>query len=240
MPPLALLAGGLASRLMPITAAIPKSMVEVAGEPFIAHQLRLLAREAITEVVLCVGHLGERIESFVGDGARFGCHVRYSHDGVRPLGTGGALRRALPLLGERFFVMYGDSYLDTRFRSVHEAFRRRGLPALMTVYRNAGRWDTSNVEFADGLIVRYDKARRTPAMLYIDYGLGLLDAGVVRAWPADTAFDLADLYCGLAARRLLGGCEVRERFYEIGSPAGLAETDAFLRAAAAAAGGSGK
>jgi NDP-sugar pyrophosphorylase family protein len=232
MPPLALLAGGLASRLLPLTAAIPKSMVDVAGEPFIAHQLRLLVREAITDVVLCIGHLGERIEEFVGDGARFGCRVRYSHDGAPRLGTGGALRRALPLLGERFFVMYGDSYLDTHFPPVYETFCRRGLPALMTVYRNAGRWDTSNVEFGDSLIVRYEKARRTPAMLYIDYGLGVLDAGVVRAWPAETAFDLADLYSGLAARRLLGGYEVNERFYEIGSPAGLIETDAFLRAAA--------
>lgn len=229
MPPLALLAGGLASRLLPITAAIPKSMVEVAGAPFIAHQLRLLVREGVTGVVICRGHLGGQIENFVGDGGRFGCRVRYSDDGARPLGTGGALRRALPLLGDCFLVMYGDSYLDTRFRPVYEAFRRFGLPALMTAYRNEGRWDTSNVEFANGLILRYDKLNPTPAMRYIDYGLGVLDASVVRAWPADAAFDLAEVYRSLAARRLLAGYEVRERFYEIGSPAGLAATDAFLR-----------
>jgi NDP-sugar pyrophosphorylase family protein len=229
MPALALLAGGLATRLRPITEKIPKSMVEVAGEPFIAHQLRLLVREGVSDVVICTGYHGEQIEAYVGDGSTFACHVRYSADGDKPLGTGGALRRALPLLGERFLVMYGDSYLNTHFRSVCEAFSSAGLPALMTVFRNEGRWDTSNVEFADGIVRRYDKLNRTPAMHYIDYGLGVLEAGVVREYPEGAAFDLAELYGGLAGRGMLAGYEIRERFYEIGSPAGLAETDAFIR-----------
>jgi NDP-sugar pyrophosphorylase family protein len=229
MPPLALLAGGLATRLRPITETIPKSMVQVAGEPFISHQLRLLAREGVSDVVICTGYLGEQIEAYVRDGSRFACHVRYSADGDRPLGTGGALRRALPLLGERFLVMYGDSYLNTRFRSVYEAFCSCGLPALMTVFCNEGRWESSNVEFADGIVRRYDKLNRTPAMHYIDYGLGVLDAGVVRVCPEGTAFDLAELYGDLAGRGMLAGYEIRERFYEIGSPAGLAETAAFIR-----------
>ena len=186
MPPLALLAGGLATRLRPLTETIPKSLVNIADEPFIGHQLRLLTREGVTEIVICTGHLGERIEAYVGDGSRWGCHVRYSADGDRPLGTGGALRRALPLLGERFFVMYGDSYLNMHFRTVYEAFCRSGLPALMTVFRNEGRWDGSNVEFADGVIRSYDKAERTPAMRHIDYGLGGFEAHVVRACPANT------------------------------------------------------
>lgn len=236
MPPLALLAGGLATRLRPLTETIPKSLVNVADEPFIGHQLRLLTREGVTEIVICTGHLGERIEAYVGDGSRWGCHVRYSADGDRPLGTGGALRRALPLLGERFFVMYGDSYLNIHFRPVYEAFCRSGLPALMTVFRNEGCWDSSNVEFADGVIRCYDKADRTPAMRHIDYGLGGFEAHVVRACPANTPFDLADLYRDLVQRRLLAGCEVHQRFYEIGSPAGLAETDAFLRRVSAARG----
>ena len=229
MPPLALLAGGLATRLHPLTAATPKSMIQVAGEPFIAHQLRMLACQSITEVVICTGFLSEQIESFVQDGARFGCHVRYSRDGDRPLGTGGALRRALPLLGERFMVMYGDSYLRTLFRPVYAAFRASGRPALMTVYRNTDRFDKSNVEFMDGVIRHYDKVHHTAAMSYIDYGLSVLDAIVLSARPTDVAFDLANLYQELADRDLLAGYEVSERFYEVGSPAGLAETDAFLR-----------
>ena len=234
MPPLALLAGGMATRLRPVTASIPKSMVEVAGEPFISHQLRLLVREGITDVVICCGYLGDQIIDFVGDGARFGCRVRYSSDGDRPLGTGGALRRALPLLGECFLVIYGDSYLEVNFREVFDAFRHSRKPALMTVFRNVGRWDTSNVEFVNGVIRRYDKVNRNPAMLHIDYGLGVLDAGAMRLHPADQAFDLADHYRDLVSRGLLAGYEVHQRFYEIGSPAGLAETDAYLRGRAGA------
>ena len=229
LPALALLAGGLATRLRPLTLTVPKSLVEVAGERFIAHQLRLLASQGIGDIVVCAGHLGEQIREYVGDGAGFDCQVRYSLDGDRQLGTGGALRKAMPLLGERFFVMYGDSYLPTRFAPVLRAFERTGLPALMTVFRNAGRWDTSNVEFAGGVIRRYDKINRTPTMLHIDYGLGLVAADALKAWPAGEVFDLADFYRDLARRGRLAGFEVAERFYEIGSPDGLGETDAFLR-----------
>ena len=116
MPPIAILAGGLATRLRPLTTGIPKSMVEVAGAPFIEHQLRLLVREGFKAIVLCTGHLGDQIESFVGNGSRFGCSVQYSKDGSTPLGTGGALLRAAPLLGTSFMVTYGDSYLDTLLR----------------------------------------------------------------------------------------------------------------------------
>lgn len=230
MPPLALLAGGLATRLRPLTDTLPKSLVDVAGEPFIAHQLRLIARHGVEDVVVCCGRLGDRIEEFVGDGAGFGCRVRYSRDGDRPLGTGGALRHALPLLGDGFFVMYGDSYLDTPFRPVWRAFLRCGSPALMTVLGNDGRWDASNVEFEGGAIRRYDKARRSPAMRHIDYGLGVFAAAALCDRPDGGAFDLAEVYRDLLATGRLAGYEVTQRFYEIGSPAGLAETRAFLAA----------
>lgn len=230
LPSLALLAGGLATRLRPITTTIPKSMVEVAGEPFIAHQLRLLVREGITDAVICAGYLGEQIEAFVGDGTSFGCHVRYSYDGKELQGTGGALARALPYLGGRCFVMYGDSYLDTPFRSIYETFLNTGLPALMTVFQNKGQWDASNIEFADGVIRRYDKVNRTPEMHYIDYGLSVLNTSIVSEWMPKGRFDLADLYRDLVDRHLLAGYEVPNRFYEIGSPTGLKETDALLRA----------
>jgi NDP-sugar pyrophosphorylase family protein len=212
LPALALLAGGLATRLGPMTLTVPKSLVEVAGEPFIAHQLRLLTSQGIGDIVVCAGHLGEQITEYVGDGTGFGCRVRYSFDGDRQLGTGGALQKAMPLLGDRFFVMYGDSYLPTRFAPVLSAFERTELPALMTAFRNAGRWDTSNVEFGDGIIRRYDKVDRTPAMLHIDYGLGIMAADAFAVRPADEAFDLADFYRDLARRGRLAGLEVAERF----------------------------
>jgi NDP-sugar pyrophosphorylase family protein len=152
MPPLALLAGGLATRLLPLTEQVPKAMIEVAGEPFIAHQLRLVQREGISRVVLCVGYLWEQIREFVDDGRRFGVEVEYAVDGPKLLGTGGALRMALDKLGPEFMVMYGDSWLNTAFPPIVQAFRASRKPALMTVFRNDGRWDRSNVWFEDGEI----------------------------------------------------------------------------------------
>jgi D-sedoheptulose 7-phosphate isomerase len=230
-PPVAILAGGLATRMHPLTRRIPKSLIEVAGKPFIEHQLDLLKRERVMRVVLCLGHLGEMIRELVGDGRNFGLEIAYSFDGDRLLGTGGALRRALPLLGPCFFVLYGDSYLDFSFAPVQTAFQRAGLPALMTVFRNNGRWDTSNVLFDNGRIMRYDKRAPTPDMRHIDYGLGILTPKAL-AGSADTdPFSLADIYAALAAAGRLAGYEVTRRFYEIGTPSGLAELDAHLKGA---------
>jgi NDP-sugar pyrophosphorylase family protein len=230
-PTLALLAGGLATRLRPVTETVPKSMLAVAGEPFIAHQLRLLARQGVRDVVLCCGYLGEQIESFVGDGSRFGCRVRYSYDGPSLLGTGGAIHKALPLLGPDFWVMYGDSYLTAPFAPIFEAFRESGKPALMTVLANDDQWDRSNVEFCDGTIMRYEKKSSGSQMRHIDYGLGLFSAQVFEGWTDTHAFDLAQVQSRLVEQKEMAGYEVGERFYEIGSVTGLAETDALLSAA---------
>ena len=231
MPPLALLAGGLATRLRPLTEQVPKAMLEVAGEPFIAHQLRLMRRERISRVVICAGYLAEQIEAYVGDGGRFGLSVSYRIDGPRLLGTGGALRAALDRLGDEFLVMYGDSWLDTPYAPVVEAFRASGQPALMTVFRNEGQWDTSNVWFENGRVRLYDKRERLPQMHHIDWGLGMIRAEALAARPANEPFDLAEIYSDLSRAGRLAGYEVTTRFYEIGSAEGLRETDALLRKA---------
>jgi NDP-sugar pyrophosphorylase family protein len=227
--PVAILAGGLATRLRPVTEKIPKALIEVAGQLFLARQLRLLRSAGLRKIVLCVGYRGEMIEREFKGGSQFGVELQYSFDGPELLGTGGALRNALPLLGKRFFVLYGDSYLPIDYAAPARAFLASGKLGLMTVFRNEGRWDTSNVWFADGVIKSYDKKRQTPEMRYIDYGLGVLDTGAFSSWPAGEAFDLADIYCDLIARNELAGYEVEQRFYEIGSPEGLAELDAMLR-----------
>lgn len=226
--PLAILAGGLATRLRPITETIPKSLVSVAGRPFIEHQLEQLQREGIRHVVLCVGYLGEMVRDVVGDGSRFGLRVDYSFDGPKLLGTGGALRQALPLLGETFFVLYGDSYLPIPFAPVAETFLKSGKQGLMTVYRNEGSHDTSNVVFADGRIRIYDKKATLPEMRHIDYGLELLKPAAFEPFAGREAFDLAELLQDLLRRDQLAGHEVLTRFYEIGSHAGLGELDALL------------
>lgn len=229
IPPLALLTGGLATRLRPLTEQVPKAMIEVAGEPFIAHQLRLLRREGVPRVVLCVGYLGKKIEQFVSNGSKFGIAVEYCYDGPELLGTGGALRRAIGMLGQEFLVMYGDSWLDTSFAPIVDAFRAGGKSAMMTVYRNDNQWDKSNVWFEDGRILVHDKMHRLEQMRHIDWGLGIIKAGILRSWPANSPFDLAAVYSGLARKGDLGGFEIATRFYEIGSREGLRETDALLR-----------
>ena len=228
MPTAAILAGGAATRLYPATRKVAKSMLEVAGRPFIDHQLDLLRRGGVGSVVICSGCLGGQIKEHVGDGSRFGLSVRFSDDGDRPLGTGGALKKALPLLGGDFFVMYGDSYLPVSFGGVAAAYRAAGRPGLMTVYRNGGKWDRSNVLFRGGEIVRYDKTASDRDMEHIDYGLGVLSPEAFGQFSDRDAFDLAEVYAALIASKGLFGLEVTERFYEIGSPQGLVETDAYL------------
>ena len=227
--PVAVLAGGLATRLRPITEKIPKSLIPVAGKPFLAHQLELLRSRGIRRVVLCVGYLGEMIQREFGDGSAFGLRLDYAFDGPKLLGTGGALKRALPLLGMEFFVLYGDSYLPIEYRPIAEFFRRSGKLGCMTVYRNEGRYDTSNVVFRDGSVMVYDKKKRLPEMHHIDYGLSLFQAAVFNAYPADEPFDLAEVMGKLVREKQLAGYEVRERFYEIGSPAGLSELETLLK-----------
>jgi NDP-sugar pyrophosphorylase family protein len=222
--PVAILAGGLATRLRPVTATIPKALVEVAGAPFVFHQLALLRERGVERVVLCLGHLGEQVEAAVGDGRRWGLEVACVRDGPRLLGTGGALRNALPHLGDRFLVLYGDSWLDCDYGDVARSFVESGRAGIMTVYRNDGRWDTSNVVMAGGRIVKYSKVDRDPAMGWIDWGLGGLTAAALAGYPPDEPLDLAAVYSDLVARGELAAYEVGNRFYEIGSPAGLEET----------------
>jgi len=226
--PVAILAGGLATRLRPLTEKIPKVLVEVRGEPFLAHQLRLLAANGVKRVVLCTGHLGEAVEAFAGDGSQFGLSIAYSPDGPKLQGTGGAIRQALPMLGGRFFVLYGDSYLPCDYASAQRHFLASGKTGLMSVFRNDGQWDSSNVEWDGSRILAYDKVNRTPGMRHIDYGLGLFQRDAFELAVEDEPFDLATLYQILLARGQLTGWEVSQRFYEIGSFAGIQDFDEYL------------
>jgi NDP-sugar pyrophosphorylase family protein len=228
LPTVAILAGGLATRLRPLTENVPKSLLEVNGESFAVHQLRLLQSKGIRRVVFCVGHLGEAIQQAIGDGGAFGLQVDYSFDGPALLGTAGAVRNALSKLGDLFFVMYGDSYLPCDYAAIARQFQAAGVLGMMTVFRNEGKWDTSNVEFEAEKIVAYSKTDRTPRMRYIDFGLGAFRTEAFQDLPAGKICDLTELYTDLLRRKQLAAFEVGERFYEIGSPEGLRETAEFL------------
>ena len=226
--PVVILAGGLATRLQPLTERIPKSMVEVAGRPFLWHQLTLLRRHGIRRVVLLLGHLGHAIEERFRDGSALGISIQYSFDGAQLLGTAGAIRHALPLLPQQFFVLYGDSYLTCSYAEVQAAFQKSGAPSMMTIYRNDGRFEKSNVEFDGTRILEYDKVRTVPSMHHVDYGLGSFERSVFSPIPEGQSCDLASVYQRLLKSHELAVYEVHERFYEIGSPEGLRDTAAYI------------
>lgn len=221
---IAILAGGFATRLYPITKKIPKSLIEIAGKPFIVHQLELLERNKIEKVILCVGYLGEMVQDYIKDGSEFGLEIGYSFDGKNPLGTGGAIKKALTILSDNFFVMYGDSYLNIEFKPINEYFASANSLGLMTVLENENMWDVSNVVFKEGKILKYDKKNLSDDMKYIDYGLGILNKKAFDLFNNSEKFDLADVYKELVSREELAGYVVNKRFYEIGSKEGLEET----------------
>ncbi len=226
--PVVILAGGLATRLRPITEKIPKALVEVGGRPFIEHQLNLLKSHGVKLAIISAWYKGEMIREFIGDGKLFGMNIQYVFDGDIPLGTGGAIRKALPLLDKPFFVLYGDSYLPCKYADIQSHFNAHEQPGLMTVYRNKGKWDTSNVEMMNGQILCYDKKKRTTRMEFIDYGLGLFKPEVFASIPENQPMDLAQTYQKLVANHNLQAYEVTQRFYEIGSFEGLRELDGLL------------
>jgi NDP-sugar pyrophosphorylase family protein len=229
MLPVVILAGGLATRMRPITAKIPKSMIDVNGNPFIYYQLNLLKNKGISRIILCLGYLGEQVAAYVGNGDGFQLQVDYSYDGDRLLGTGGAIKRIGAKLPDNFFVLYGDSYLDIDYGAVETAYHSSGRKGLMTVFKNENKWDASNLIFKNNEILKYSKQRKSDEMNYIDYGLGILDKSVFMSFPDSGPFDLAEVYEHLAGIKQLTGYEVYERFYEIGSPDGLVELSRKLR-----------
>jgi N-acetyl-alpha-D-muramate 1-phosphate uridylyltransferase len=235
MLPVAILAGGLATRLGPLTHRVPKALVPVAGRPFLFHVLEWLREQNASRVILCVGHLGEEIRRAVGDGRAFGLSVEYSSDGGTLRGTGGALKHALTLLGPDFFVLYGDAYLPCSLERIRAAYLSARRPALMTVLRNENRWDQSNVWLADGEILEYDKRCPRTEMRHIDFGVSVLSAAAFEAYRSRVVLDLAEVWRDLSLAGRLAALEVAERFYEIGTLQGLRETEAYLTARRTAA-----
>ena len=223
MYPVVLLSGGLATRMRSFTEKIPKSMIDVAGKPFIHWQLSMLKEQQVEHVILCIGHLGEMIESFAGDGSQYGLKLTYSYDGDKLLGTGGAIKKIEDILPDTFFVLYGDSYLEIPYAPLVDAFISSNKKGLMTVYENADLYDVSNVIFQNGELITYRKHDKVDDMRHIDYGLCILQKDVFRDFPRDRVFDIAEVYEKLAVEKQLLGYEVFVRFYEIGSPGGLQE-----------------
>jgi NDP-sugar pyrophosphorylase family protein len=229
-----ILAGGRGVRMQPLTDTLPKALLPVRGRPFVAHQLGWLHSQGIEQVLFCIGYRGDQLREFVGDGRAWDLPVRYVDEGDELRGTAGALRLARDegALEDSFFVLYGDSYLPVELEPIWRAFAASGAPALMVVFRNENRWDASNVKYADGRVLDYDKGKAGSAGFeWIDYGLSVLSRDLVaERIPPGEETDLADLYRELSRKGLLAGFEVGERFYEVGSPDGLRELEQLLAA----------
>lgn len=226
-----ILAGGLGTRLQSMAPDTPKALVPVAGRPFVEHQFELLRRNGLREVLLCVGHFGEKIVAHCGDGARFGLKVSYvQEDPKRLLGTGGALVNALPAIAPEFVTMYGDSYLPVDYQDFVAACRAQKRPAVMSVFRNGGQWDASNTRVEGERVTFYSKKAAPGECDFIDYGLTYFQRAVIEGYRhRPLPLDMATIQGDLVERGGMGAWEAPVRFYEIGKPEGLAELDVFLR-----------
>ncbi len=218
-----ILAGGLGTRLKSKTGNIPKTMVSVQGKPFLEHQLRLLKRHGISDIILCIGYMGEKIKEYFDDGEKFGVKIRYSQDKEKLLGTAGAIKNAQSLLDEIFFVTYGDAYLILDYKDVMKRFKQYNKLGLMVVFKNFDKYDKSNVVIEGGLVKVYSKKKKFPNMVYIDFGVSVLRKKALDLVPSGKAVDLEELNQELIKRKELLAFETGHRFYEIGSPERLRE-----------------
>ena len=219
----AILAGGLATRMKPLTDRVPKSLLEIGGKAFLTYQLDLLKKEGIRDIVLCISYLGEQIQEYFDDGRNYGMNIRYSHENERLLGTAGALKNAEQLLQDQFFVMYGDSYLFLDFAAAKYYFDKYSKLGLMSVYKNYDCYDRSNVVIGDNLVKQYDKKKKTREMIYIDYGASILRKKALELVPQNQVYSMEELFTRLIEQEELLAYEVNKRFYQIGSPEGLEE-----------------
>ena len=223
-----ILAGGFATRLGQLTINRPKSLVDILGKPFLAYQLELLQAGGVTDIVLCTGHLGKQIQENFGDGSKYGAHIRYSQED-KPLGTAGALKNAEYLLKDSFFVIYGDSYLFLDIPKIMSYFVAQNKLGLDTVFKNNDAYDKSNIVIKGNMVTGYSKTEKTKDMVYIDYGAAIFRKEALQLTPEKSYSSLEDLFLRLIERQQLLAFEVKERFYEIGSPQGLKDFAEFAQ-----------
>ena len=218
-----ILAGGLGTRLGDLTKEVPKSMVPIFGKPFLEYQIELLRAQGISEIILCIGHMSGQIKDYFGDGRRFHISIRYSDEGDRQLGTAGAIKFAEPLLADSFFVLFGDTYLMVDYKAIMSYFLSQNHPALMAVYRNENRFDTSDVIVENQLVTVYDKTHPRPDMVYINAGLSVMRKDAMVLIPPGKSVSVQQFFAEFLDKQQLLAFEVSQRFYEIGSFSGLSD-----------------
>lgn len=224
-----ILCGGLATRLMPITTKIPKSMVLIKNKPFLEYQLKLLKSNGLRDIVLCIGYKGAQIKKYFGKGKKFGVSIKYSSDGKKLLGTAGSLKKAEKLLKEEFLLMYGDSYLPFDFQRAIKFFREEKKLGLMTVFKNYNKYEESNVKVSGKMVKKYSKKFRTKDMRYIDYGASIFKKEILKFIPKNKFYDLSLIHKVLIDKEQLLAFDSKKRFYQIGSFEGLEEFKKYIK-----------
>lgn len=225
-----ILCGGLATRLGNLAKDIPKSMIKIKNKPFLEHQIENLKNHSIKDIVLCVGHLSDKIENYFGNGKKFGVNILYSYDKDKPLGPIGALKNAEPLLEDIFFIMYGDSYLNVDFQKIYSYFIKQNKLGLMAVYKNFNKYDKSNLIVKNNLVVAYGEKNRTQDMIYIDYGTSILRKKSLNSISKNTFYSTGQFFSELILNKQLIAFEIEERFYHIGNPDALIDFRNFIEA----------
>ncbi len=218
-----ILAGGLATRLRSITNKISKSIIRINEKPFLEYQIELLKKNNLTDILLCIGHLGSQIKDYFGNGKNWGVRLSYSEEKENLLGTGGALKKAENLLEDEFFVMYGDSYLILDYQDIADYFHNFDKQGLMVVYKNYNQFDKSNLIVENGLVKLYDKEGVNSKIVYIDEGISILKKEILSDFPPHIPFALDRIFQRLISKKELLAFETKQRFYEIGSPQGLSD-----------------
>ena len=226
---IAILAGGLGTRVSSISVDKPKSMIEICGKPFLYWQISSLIEQGYTDILMCIGHKGSIIQDYLEVEFKNKAHISYSFDGKQQLGTGGSIKKALPMLGDKFMVLYGDSYLPISFSEIESTFRHSGWPGLMTTYGNSNSSYPNNVLIDQELIIQYSKKQTQRVFTHIDYGLSFFSKEVFDLTLENTNFDLGVIIEKLISEKSLANYEVNERFYEIGSPTGIIEFEEYLK-----------
>jgi NDP-sugar pyrophosphorylase family protein len=230
IPSVAILMGGLGTRIQALSSSTPKSLIKIASRPFIDWQLDYLEDQGVQDVVLCLGHLGQDIENHIHNHPRKKLNIKLSYDGPKPLGTGGAIINALHLLTEDFFVIYGDSYFSESFslKKMYEVYQQSSIPACMAIFHNQQNFDRSNVDFDQAPFIQYKKSKKQNSMEWIDYGISILSKKLLEPLPKALGIDLADFFQEISYKNQMIGFPATERFYEIGSYEGIAATETWL------------
>jgi len=200
-------------------------MIDIDGKPFLEQQIEMLKKHNITDIVLCVGHLSDKIEDYFGNGDKFGVNIKYSQDGAKALGPIGAIKNAESLLDDVFFIMYGDSYLSVDFQKAYSFFKEHDKLGLMVVYKNNDKYDKSNLVIKDNMVVGY----REKEAVYIDYGTSILRKKALDLVPKNTMYSTGQFFSDLISKKELLAFEAEKRFYHIGNPDALEELRSFIR-----------